>query len=395
MDPLDLQVNPETGVLGRSTPVAAGQLTDLAPLGSVGQAASPVPWARDPDPLGPDVPVLAVSAVARRLGVAPATLRTWDRRYGLGPSTRTTGSHRRYGVEDVARLDLMRRLVNSGVAPGDAARAALACEVGALTPATFALAPHLAPPPLTDAPTAGYAPATGTRTGADAPTARVEIAASATESSGNAGPEIAALPGLALAARGLGRAALALDGAACTDVILDAVGRHGVGWTWERLLVPVLRAIGSRWQHTGEGVEVEHLASESIIAAMSGVTLRLREPANARPVLLACTDEETHSLPLFVVAAALSERHVSARVLGARVPHDALVAAIRRTGPAAVMVWSHVVAADRTALTGLCSVRPTPLIVAAGPGWTGPPPPGVVQVHDLADAVRRIGSTVH
>ena len=28
-------------------------------------------------------PRLTVAAVARRLGVAPATLRTWDRRYGL------------------------------------------------------------------------------------------------------------------------------------------------------------------------------------------------------------------------------------------------------------------------------------------------------------------------
>lgn len=31
-------------------------------------------------------PTLTVAAVARRLGIAPATLRTWDRRYGLGPS---------------------------------------------------------------------------------------------------------------------------------------------------------------------------------------------------------------------------------------------------------------------------------------------------------------------
>ncbi len=29
---------------------------------------------------------LSVAAVARRIGIAPATLRTWDRRYGLGPS---------------------------------------------------------------------------------------------------------------------------------------------------------------------------------------------------------------------------------------------------------------------------------------------------------------------
>ncbi|MEV0891854.1 MerR family transcriptional regulator [Promicromonospora sp. MEB111] len=70
-------------------------------------------------------PGLAVAAVARRLGVAPATLRTWDRRYGLGPSGRTAGSHRRYTPDDVARLLVMRRLTLEGVAPVDAARAAV------------------------------------------------------------------------------------------------------------------------------------------------------------------------------------------------------------------------------------------------------------------------------
>lgn len=73
----------------------------------------------------PSSPGLAVAAVAKRLGVAPATLRTWDRRYGLGPSGRTAGSHRRYTPDDVARLLVMRRLTLEGHAPGDAARAAI------------------------------------------------------------------------------------------------------------------------------------------------------------------------------------------------------------------------------------------------------------------------------
>ena len=62
---------------------------------------------------------LTVAAVARRLGVAPATLRTWDRRYGLGPSEHSSGEHRRYSETDLARLTLMRKLVIAGVAPSE------------------------------------------------------------------------------------------------------------------------------------------------------------------------------------------------------------------------------------------------------------------------------------
>ncbi|SDS80126.1 MerR family transcriptional regulator [Paraoerskovia marina] len=79
-------------------------------------------------------PALTVAAVARRLGVAPATLRTWDRRYGLGPSGRTAGSHRRYTAEDVARLLVMRGLTLEGVAPVDAAQAALEADLSNVDP---------------------------------------------------------------------------------------------------------------------------------------------------------------------------------------------------------------------------------------------------------------------
>lgn len=73
---------------------------------------------------------LTVAAVARTLGVAASTLRTWDRRYGLGPSAHQAGSHRRYTPEDVARLQTMRRLTLRGVAPADAARIATEPDTG-------------------------------------------------------------------------------------------------------------------------------------------------------------------------------------------------------------------------------------------------------------------------
>src|SRR5665647_210846 len=76
-------------------------------------------------PALPSKAPITVAAVAGRLGVAPSTLRTWDRRYDLGPSERVAGAHRRYSDVDVARLLIMRRLTLEGVAPADAA--SIAC----------------------------------------------------------------------------------------------------------------------------------------------------------------------------------------------------------------------------------------------------------------------------
>ena len=65
-----------------------------------------------------------VGAVSSRLSVTASTLRTWERRYGVGPSFRTQGGHRRYTERDIDRVELMRRLLARGVSAKDAARVA-------------------------------------------------------------------------------------------------------------------------------------------------------------------------------------------------------------------------------------------------------------------------------
>jgi MerR family transcriptional regulator, light-induced transcriptional regulator len=60
--------------------------------------------------------------VAARLGVATTTLRTWSRRYGIGPADHEPGRHRRYTAADVAQLEALCALVAEGIAPGSAAR---------------------------------------------------------------------------------------------------------------------------------------------------------------------------------------------------------------------------------------------------------------------------------
>jgi len=332
---------------------------------------------------------LTVAAVARRLGVAPATLRTWDRRYGLGPSAHTAGAHRRYTSSDIARLDLMRRLVVTGVPPADAARTALTSNPAMQTaPTSAGLANYDDLEPLLN-----LGPISGPGTISPAELDDVE-SDSATGRAG--GGRVVAIPGGTPAARGLARAALALDSNACNEILETAIDRRGVIWTWDHLLVPVLVAVGQRWAETGTGVEVEHLLSESVIGVFKTTAGRLRNPVNARTVLLGCLDEEQHSLPLFAVAAALSERRIGARVLGARLPAASMVSAVRRTGPAAIFLWSQTERYGSLAqdVHTLPEVRPAPLLLIGGPGWAGGAPAGAVRVTDLTDAVTRISAAV-
>ncbi len=99
-----------------------------------------MPRTRAPQPLGVDAP-LTVTAVSLRLGISPSTLRTWERRYGLGPGERTAGSHRRYRPADVARLTRMVDLVHEGVSAADAAAIVLA-QPGSAEAAPRVRVPH-------------------------------------------------------------------------------------------------------------------------------------------------------------------------------------------------------------------------------------------------------------
>jgi len=272
-------------------------------------------------------PHLSVAAVARMLGIAPATLRTWDRRYGIGPSAHAPGRHRRYSPQDIARLETMRHALVRGVGPAEAARYALTSANGG-------------PARVVD----------GTRP--------------------RAGGTMLRLPGAGRYARGLGRAALALDFPAARTVLVEAVDTLGVVATWDDVARPVLTAVARRWATTGAGVEIEHLLSQSVAAVFSAHALAKGEAPEGRPVLLAGMPHERHTLPLLVLAAALGDRSVPVQPMGTDLPRAALHAAVRRTAPAAVVLWSQTAAtADVGLLDSLPETRPRSRTFVAGPGW--------------------------
>ncbi|MGL5859420.1 MAG: MerR family transcriptional regulator [Angustibacter sp.] len=320
--------------------------------------------------------MLTVAAVARRLGVAPATLRTWARRYGLGPSEHTAGSHRRYNPEDLSRLLVMRRLTHEGMSPAQAARMALAED--ALSP-TSATAAALGDYRLAEL------------VAASASQARTPAAPASFHGSGG---RVVPLPAASPAVRGLARAAMALDAYGVSEVLRRAVRVDGVVAAWETLATPVLAGLGERFVTTKEGIEVEHLFSECLLGVFRAATDKLTTPRNTVPVLLACPDEEQHSLPLYAAQAALAERGVLARQLGMRVPPYALHAAVRRIGPGAVLLYATMATSSIDALVPLGRSRPAPRILLGGPGWPAAPPAPMSRVLTLSHAVDDILATV-
>ena len=286
--------------------------------------------------------LLTVAAVARRIGVAPATLRTWDRRYGLGPSAHESGEHRRYCPADLARLTLMRRLITSGVSPCDAAAQARSHK-GTINLETI----------VTD-----YV-------------VREELVTS------------------------LHKAAKGLDKKFIEAALRKDLAQYGVEQSWSEVIVPLLLIVGNEWEASGDGIEVEHLLTEVLKGILREHVEDIRKPVNAHPVLLASVGEEVHSLALHALAAALAERKIETYFLGARTPLEALSAMITRSAPPAVFLWAQLSKnADPKFFNDIPAIRPMPRMVLGGPGWSHVDCKDVSVVHDISDAVAEIERAV-
>lgn len=279
---------------------------------------------------------LTPGAAARLLGVAPSTLRSWDRRYGIGPRERSPGGHRRYTRRDVERLRELCRLVGEGLAPAVAAERVLARPAAGL--------PRVPAPRPED----GAGPRPGGET----------------------------LPvGGAPALQGVARAAMRMDSELVEALVERALRAEGVVTAWEGLIMPLLYGMGRKWEGTRRYVEVEHLLSWCVSSALR----RVPAPGGCartglRPVVLACGPEETHSLPVEALAAALRERGLPHRVLGACTPADAVGRTVRRTAPRAVVLWSHVgggsdLAALRATVRAAADSPQAVRVYTAGNGW--------------------------
>ena len=335
----------------------------------------------DPDEES-EAPVWSAGAVAAYLGVSAVTLRSWGRRYGLDPVGHVSGRHRRYRPGDVARFATMRRLIAAGMASADAARWVQS---------------H--PPELRE-----LLPGSGAEEYSlpDATSVHLEDNPDAS-ANGTLNPESVTAQ---RAVTALLAAAKRLD----SDAVAGALDRHlahrGVVSTWDDICVPALTQIGERNQNRGDCVDVERLLSWTVSAAFQripGSPGRL----GGRLVLLACVAGEQHALALEALRAALAQQGITVRMLGAATPNSALLAAVERSRPGAIVAWAQTNRTARpsilTQLIRTCrrlgsdghddscaadSLRPA-VVLAGGPGWDhGKHPVDVTQVRTLSEALR-------
>jgi DNA-binding transcriptional MerR regulator len=246
-----------------------------------------------------------VRAVADRLGIPIPTLRSWNRRYAIGPTQHRPGQHRLYSASDIAVLEQMLTLIRAGASPSGAA----AAMVGAV------------------------------------PT-----------------PELGAWEPLL-------NAAVALEMQTTAALLAAHLRAYGVVDTWDLLCRPAFAAVVTRQLDGESCIDVEHLLSWSITVALHRHTPAPARADNNHAVVLACTSGETHALPLEALRAGLAERGVGALMLGADVPTDAVATALTRDDrrPDAVL-WSQQESTALTSAIRACHNVESRVLVG-GPGW--------------------------
>lgn len=220
-------------------------------------------------------------------GVSSATLRAWERRYGVPAPARTASAYRLYSEEDVALITRMRDLVRAGTAPAEAARALMGEPVIGATD--------------------------GSHFGGGAPVVEKD-------------PYVAA-----------------------TDRIIDAIRRFdpdgleeevsktltlGPAVTiYERTIGPALVQIGELWHAGTVTVAQEHLAT-NVIGATLVHLLRLAQPSDSsRRVVLACFADEEHVLGLYGAGLRFASWGYRTLMLGASTPPAAVARVVDALAP--------------------------------------------------------------
>ena len=224
-----------------------------------------------------------IQVVSERTGVSAATLRAWERRYGIPVPRRGSSAYRLYTEDDIRIIEEILRLRESGLSMSQAAARA--------------------------------------RDGVAEETVEdVEASMDADD------PFTPIRQQMVETVRRFDPAGL--------ERLLSSVSYTGrVSMIFDRVLAPVMFEIGELW-HEGEiSVGQEHMASYLLEGTARNMLNMLEFAEEAKPVILACIESEEHSFPVFGLAFRLARWGYHPVMLGPRTPPAALRAAIEGLKP--------------------------------------------------------------
>jgi DNA-binding transcriptional MerR regulator/methylmalonyl-CoA mutase cobalamin-binding subunit len=223
-----------------------------------------------------------INAVAEMTGIPAATLRAWERRYGVPEPRRTESSYRVYSDADVELIRRVRELCEQGMAPSEAAKLVMADFEHRRAPSANSADPFVH------------------------------------------------------AAEAIVQAVAAYDPHQIEGAVRHAMALGPAAVVFERVFRPTMIEIGQRWHDGVFSVGQEHMAT-SIVEAASAAMLRLvaREDAE-RTAVVACFADDTHTMPILGLSLHMAAWGFDVVRLGARTPPLAIRQAVEELEPAIV-----------------------------------------------------------
>lgn len=247
-----------------------------APYNEIPTCAQPLPR-HDPDD-GSWPMTYRIKRVAHLTGINPATLRAWERRYGLVAPDRTGSGYRLYSDEDVAMLSRIKALVDEGLTIGEAI--------------------------------------TRVRRGAEPLPAD------------SGGPSVREARARML------DALLSYDRRGALEAY-DMVATLPPLRRVEEVLLPVVREVGDLWGCAEIGVAEEHFASAFIREKLAGIMEDLDTGAGRGPeAVCAGLAGERHEFGLMATAISLATRGWRVLYLGTDLPMEEVRRVVQRRRPA-------------------------------------------------------------
>ncbi|MDB5076624.1 MAG: regulatory protein MerR [Chloroflexi bacterium] len=224
-----------------------------------------------------------IRVVAKQTGIGVHTLRAWERRYGLPRPSRTAGTHRLYGANDIAMLRRVLNLINDGMPPGRAC--------------AFVLDE-----------TANFQP-------------RREV-----------DPALMRSPSDDLRG-GLYGAFMNLDEEVASRSLSECFSLLGTELALSEVVLPALADIGTAWAQSRASVAAEHFASGLIRSRLLGACEGGSRGTDQPVALLAAGPGDQHEIPVMVLALLLRRRGWRSIFLGSSTPYEAISDATARTRP--------------------------------------------------------------